>query len=136
MKTKLLAVLSAAVLLLATISLWAQTVKPTQAFMRQKLVYSQGILEGVTLEKYDLILTNVAPLRDMNSTNAFLLLGNPDYMEKMTNFQKAADALNVAARNKDIDSASKAYVSLTEGCIDCHKLFRREQFQYRFKSKQ
>src|SRR5215207_5050849 len=128
MRATLLIVLSAAILLMSSKNDLAQNVKPMQGFMRQKLVYAQGILEGVTLEKFDLVLTNTAPLRNMSLTNAFLLLGNPDYMKRITNFQRSVDALNVAAKNQDLEAATKGYLALTESCVDCHRLFRREQF--------
>ena len=104
-----------------------QTTRPTRAFMRQKIVYAQGLLEGVTLEKFDLVLTNAAPLRDMSHTNAFLLLKNPDYLQRITNFQVSVDALIRAAKEKDLDRTTRAYSGVTESCVNCHKYFRREQ---------
>jgi hypothetical protein len=102
--------------------------KPTQWFMRQKLTYAQGILEGVTLEKFDLVLTNAAPLRDMSMTNAFKRLGNPDYLQRITNFQMSVDALSAAAKQANVERTAKAYTKMTESCIECHRYFRREQF--------
>jgi hypothetical protein len=137
MKAKLLmtaAILGAVLLAPSGLGL-AQVAKPMQGFMRQKLIYSQGVLEGITLEKFDLVLTNAALLRDMSQTNVYLRLGNPDYKEHSTSFQRSVDALKVAAKNKDLDAATKAYVRLTESCVDCHRLFRREQLHRRFEDK-
>src|ERR1041384_3216754 len=41
----------------------------TKNAMRQKLTFAQGILEGLALEKYDLIITNAVQLRDLSQTN-------------------------------------------------------------------
>jgi hypothetical protein len=101
--------------------------RPTQPFMRQKLVYAQGILEGVTLEKYDLVITNAARLRDMSQTNAFLQLGNPGYLERMTNFQLSVDRLKAAATEQSLQRSAEAYSQVTANCIECHRYFRREQ---------
>jgi hypothetical protein len=102
--------------------------KPTQMFMRQKLTYAQGVLEGITLEKYDLVATNAAKLRDMSQTNSFVLLRNPEYLNYKTNFQASVDALSVAARAQDNQKATEAYMKMAQSCVDCHKTFRREQF--------
>ena len=120
----------AAALMLALLSpVIAQNTRPTQGFMRQKLTFAIGLLEGVTLEKFDLILTNAAPLRDMSATNAFYYLRNPDYMQRITNFQVSVDALINAAKAKDLDRAIKAHARVVEGCADCHKYFRRDQMK-------
>lgn len=103
-------------------------VKPTQVFMRQKLTYAQGVLEGITLEKFDLVLTNATKLRDMSLTNAFVLLGNQDYQAYKTNFQTSVDALATAAKEQNNQKATEAYAKMTQSCFDCHKTFRREQF--------
>lgn len=106
----------------------AEVVKPTQVFMRQKLTYAQGVLEGITLDKFDLVLTNATKLRDMTLTNAFVLLGNRDYQGYKANFQTSVDALTAAAKEENHEKATEAYVKMTQSCFECHKTFRREQF--------
>jgi hypothetical protein len=102
--------------------------RPTPEFMRQKLNYSQGILEGLVLEKYDLIATNAASLRNMNVTNAFLSMGNPAYRSYITSFQTNVDSLVRAAENKNLADATEAYAKVVKNCVQCHQDFRREQF--------
>ena len=102
--------------------------RPTPEFMRQKLSYSQGILEGLALEKYDLITTNAALLRNMNVTNAFLMLGNVSYRSYITNFQASVYGLDRAAKNKNLTDATEAYVRVAKNCVQCHQDFRRDQF--------
>jgi hypothetical protein len=105
-----------------------RAIKPTQAAMRLKLTYAQGVLEGITLEKFDLVLTNAARLRDMSQTNVFVLVGNPDYQTSRTNFQASVDALTQAAKEQNSRKATEAYMKMAQSCFDCHKTFRREQF--------
>ena len=105
-----------------------RVVKPTQAAMRLKLTYAQGVLEGITLEKFDLVITNAAKLRDMSQTNVFVLMGNWDYRTCRTNFQASVDALTQAAKEENTQKASEAYLKMAQSCIACHKTFRREQF--------
>jgi hypothetical protein len=123
-----LAGIAAMVLALAIAHGQERKERRTQPFMREKLVYAQGILEGITLEKFDLVITNATRLRDMSMTNAFLRLGNPDYLRCMTNFQSNVDALKAAAKDAQRDRVFEAYVKVTESCVVCHRVFRREQF--------
>jgi hypothetical protein len=105
-----------------------QVIKPTQAAMRLKLTYAQGVLEGITLEKFDLVITNAAKLRDMSQTNAFVRLGNREYQTYRTNFQASVDALTLAAKEQDSQKAAEAYMKMAQNCFNCHKTFRRDQF--------
>src|SRR5215831_1652797 len=82
---------------------------PTRDFMRHKLGYTVGIVEGITLEKYDLVITNAASLRNMNLTNVFLALKNPYYVQNMTNFQANVDALIAAAKERELEKSKAAY---------------------------
>jgi hypothetical protein len=102
--------------------------KETKDLMRQKLNYSQGILEGLTLEKFDLIVTNAALLRNLSVTNVFSMTGNQDYRARSTNFFRSVDSLINAARDQNLERATEAYTHVTRSCVECHKMFRREQF--------
>ncbi len=106
----------------------AQGTHPTREFMRQKLSYTQGIVEGLVTEKYELVATNAAALRNMNLTNAFLALKNPSYLGQTTNFQTRVDELIKAAQAKNLEKSTEAYSQVVDSCVACHKLFRREQF--------
>jgi hypothetical protein len=104
---------------------------PTRPFMRQKLSYSQGILEGITLERYELVVSNAVLLRNMNLTNLFLEMGNPYYRSNITSFQLKVDALLTAAKVKNPDSILEAYSEVVGSCTACHKEFRLEQLHKR-----
>jgi|ERR1051326_7391533 hypothetical protein len=108
---------------------WAQGKHPTRDFMRQKVTYTQGIVEGLVTEKYGMVVTNATALRNMNLTNAFLALKNPSYVDGMTNFQGKVDELIKAANGKDLERSTDAYSQVVNSCVSCHKTFRREQFQ-------
>jgi len=102
--------------------------RTTQEFMRRKLSYADAILQGLTLERFDLVLTNAIKLRNMNMTNAFVKLSNPEYREKVVNFQKSVEALASQAQDRKLDLATTAYSQVIHNCVDCHKTFRHEQF--------
>ena len=120
---------AALMLLLSAAALPAQQERPMRKFMRAKIEYAQGILEGLTLENYHMVITNAVALRSMtpSSTN-FFGLTHVDFLRNTTNFQASVDQLIEAARARNLESATEAYQNITKNCVECHKLFRRAQF--------
>lgn len=106
----------------------SQAEKGAQELMRQKLSYAQGVLEGLTLERFGLVVTNASLLRNMSQTNVFMLTKNQDYLARSTNFLRSVDSLISAARDQNLARATEAYTRVTRSCVECHKFFRREQF--------
>ncbi len=98
-----------------------------QAFMRQKLAASQGLLEGLTLERYPQVQKSALLLRKMSQTNAWSTSGNVMYREQMTNYQANLDALWAAAGEGNLDAASAAYGRVARNCVECHRVVRVDQ---------
>jgi hypothetical protein len=115
----------------AACSLWGAESRPkraeTQTFMRIKLVWSQSILEGLTLERFDTVSQNAIRMRNMTQSNLWFVARQPEYMTHTTNFQKSVDALYLAAVDKKLDAATEAYLGVTRSCVECHRLVRVEQ---------
>jgi hypothetical protein len=131
---KIIGVLVTATTLAFTLVVFAQDqprpkTTRTQGFMRQKLNYSQGILEGIVTEKYDLVITNAILLRNMNLTNAFFALGNRNYRANIVSFQEKVDSLVKAGTGKNREGAAEAYSQMVGSCINCHREFRLDQFR-------
>ena len=98
-----------------------------QTFMRLKMAWSQGVLEGLTLEKFDAVSMNAIRMRDMTRSNLWFAVRQPDYMARTTNFQQSVDALYLAAVDKNLDAATEAYLKVTRSCVECHRLVRADQ---------
>jgi len=109
-------------------SVGASETRPTAVFMRQKLNFTQGILEGLTLEKFDLVATNASMLRDMSITNSFTRLRNPDYEQKLKKFQARVDRLVKAGQEHDLERGFQVYSQVLDSCVACHRQYRRDQF--------
>ena len=107
--------------------LQAQETNLMQAFMRQKLAYSQNIIEGLALERQDMVLTNAAKLMYMTRSNAWMELKTPSYLEQTRKFQDDVTLLGNEARARSNPGMLQAYVKMTSGCIECHQLFRPAQ---------
>ena len=115
-----------AALLLILIGAVAQTRKstPTKEFMREKLAQSQKVLEGITLEDYQLILVHSQKLSAMSPSADWKLFQNPEYLEQSAAFRRYADTLTQAAQERNLDRATVAYLGLTMSCVECHKFVR------------
>lgn len=131
MKTNTLIAGTIGVVALAFVALAAPYEKRSvsRGYMRQKLAYSQGILEGLTLEKFDLVTKNAIRIRGMNLTNYWYWQKNPDYMGHLTNYQRNIDRLLNASTDKDLDKSTRAYQAVVQSCVECHRSFRTEQRQ-------
>jgi len=101
----------------------------TQESMRRKLDFARGVLEGLTLDRLELVVTNAQALRDLTQTNAYTITGNPNYRAATTNFSRHVDRLIDSAKAGNLQRATEAYHDVTRGCIGCHKTFRPEQFR-------
>lgn len=98
--------------------------RAAKEFMRDKLELAQRILEGVTMEDWDLVIAKGTKLGAMTQEADWRLFDNPDYDQQSKLFKQQTDALVQAAKKKDLDRATLAYVRLTMSCVDCHKIVR------------
>jgi cytochrome c556 len=125
MKTKLL--LLVALLAAASLSVALAQSKRNRAakeFMREKLELSQRVLEGLATEDYDLIIAKGRRLSAMSQEADWRVFENPDYEQQSAAFRRHVDSLVKAAKDKNLDAATLAYVRVTMSCVDCHKLVR------------
>ncbi len=126
MKAKWIA-LSVVIVMCATVMVALSQPKrqrPAREFMRAKLELSQKILEGLALEDFDSIATKGRRLAAMTHEADWKQFENPDYEQQSVLFRRQVDALVRAAKDKNLDSATLAYVRATMSCVDCHKLVR------------
>ena len=96
-------------------------------FMRQKLEYSKNVLEGLSLEHYDLIEKNAKALKVLSQAAEWevpMIPNATDYVAMTSEFQRYADELVRCAKQSNIDGATLAYVKLTMSCVQCHKFVR------------
>ena len=126
MKTRIALVAVAIILIGGLTATVAQSKRERAAkeFMRDKLELSQRVLEGIVTEDYDLIIARGTKLSAMTKEADWRLFENPNYEQQSVTFRRQVDSLVKAAKNKDSDAATLAYVRMTMSCVDCHKLVR------------
>lgn len=99
-------------------------VNDVRDFMRVKLEHSKKVLEGLTTDDFDLIAKNAQAMSLLSLDATWQVLQTPEYAQRSADFRRTADALNEAAKKKNLDGAALAYVELTMKCISCHQYVR------------
>jgi cytochrome c556 len=116
-------------LVVALAALWvgrghSETPPSLRDFMRVKLSHSQKVLEGLTTQDFDMIAKNSQAMSLLSLETNWQVLQTAEYLDRSKDFRRTADALTEAAKKKNLDGASLAYVELTMNCINCHKYVR------------
>lgn len=97
---------------------------PTQEIMKQKLMYSQAVLAGIAKEDYDLIAMNASKLVLLSKGTGWYTRQTPEYELFTIEFRRHAESLVKAAKDKNLDAATGAYMQMTVSCVSCHKYMR------------
>jgi len=94
------------------------------ALMQKKLLHSQKILEGLALNDFDNIAKNADDLIDISKATEWRVLKTPRYEIYSADFQRTAERLIKAAKDKNLEAAALSYVELTLNCVKCHQHVR------------
>lgn len=93
-------------------------------FMREKLSASNKVLEGLTVEDYDLIKEGAAKLEKLSNAERWRASKDAMYRHHSVEFRRVVRKLSDAADKEDLDAAALAWVGTTMNCIECHKYVR------------
>ena len=95
-------------------------------WMKQKLKYSQEILNGLALEDYDLIEKSALSMKGLSRIEAFVRQKPEGYRTQLKTFEFSVSELARNAEDKNIDGATLAFTQMTISCVNCHKELRKE----------
>ena len=96
----------------------------TKDVMKFKLYFAQRVLEGITMENFDLIATNAQKLNGLSQATDWRLRQTPEYQKFTADYSRQASALSKAAKDRNVDAATVAYFQLTVSCVNCHRYLR------------
>lgn len=82
------------------------------------------LLAGLVTQDFRGLEGNAAKLVELSRGSGWLARQTPEYALFLTEFQRAAGDLVVAAKAKDVDGANAAYGQMTTSCVACHKYIR------------
>jgi hypothetical protein len=97
---------------------------PVSEFMKAKLKHSQRILAGLALEDFKEIASGAREIIELSQASSWQVFDTEDYLLHSADFRRAAQALEYAAKNRNLDGATLAYVDMTMKCVKCHKYVR------------
>lgn len=95
-------------------------------WMKQKLKYSQEILNGLAQEDYGLIAKNAASMQGLNKIEFFVRQKPEGYRTQLKSFQFSVNELVRSAEDENIDGATLAFTQMTISCVNCHKEVRKQ----------
>lgn len=99
--------------------------QPDDYWMRKKLEYSQTVLQGITMEDFDLVRQAATSMRRLGTIESFARRKDTKaYRAQLAIFEYANDDLITQAEAKDVDAATAAFTQLTLSCVNCHKQLR------------
>ena len=102
----------------------AQTPRLKQ-IMRTKLDHAKNLLEAVVTSNWSQMERESRALQQLTNDPAWMVLKMPEYVLEREAFLKAVDSLNGAAKQRDLDEASKGFVALSSSCVSCHQYLAR-----------
>src|SRR5262245_32857069 len=94
------------------------------AFMQAKLTHSEKTLEGLAKGDYELIARHSQAISLLCEDEMWAVLQTPEYRERSNEFRRNVNSITDAARKKNLEAATLAYVNATLNCVSCHKYVR------------
>ena len=117
----------AAWLLLATLLFAGRTAQAQNRlseFMQAKLTHSEKTLEGLAKGDFELIAKHSQAISLLCEDELWAVLQTPEYLERSNEFRRNVNEITNAARKKNLEGATLAYVNATLNCVSCHKYVR------------
>jgi len=105
----------------------AQADERLAAFMQLKLTHAEKTLEGLTKGDYELIAKHSQAISLLCEDELWSVLQTPEYRERSNEFRRSVNSITTAARKKDLEAATLAYVHATMNCVSCHKYVRENR---------
>ena len=92
--------------------------------MERKLKHAQVMLEGLALKDFDKIEKSADELMQCVKEATWRINDTDKYLMYSNDFIRHIEGLQKAAKKKNIDSATLAYVEMTLTCVKCHEHLR------------
>ena len=99
--------------------------------MREKLDYAQKMLAAVVTNDWVGLETQSREMERLTRDPRWIVLKSPEYARQSSAFIRAIQDLHLAAAQRDLEAAPKAYVAVTLQCVSCHRYLARERLATR-----
>ncbi|MCA9057198.1 MAG: hypothetical protein KDA85_01810 [Planctomycetaceae bacterium] len=95
-----------------------------QKFMRQKLVASNNILEGLVTDELTMVVDGADTLLKMGREEKWRASNDMIYHRYSTEFAQAVKEMKDEAEAQSMDGTSLAWINVTMKCLKCHEWVR------------
>lgn len=120
--------LSVLCLSLLGVAAWSPGQTPaTRQVMREKLQYTQRILEAVMKSDFMLLEQSSEALSRMPEKPGWMVLNTPEYIRYSGAFVNATQELLQSAKDHDLDAAAVHYASMSMTCYQCHRYVKNSR---------
>lgn len=99
-----------------------------EIFMRGKLASNQKIVEGLTTKDFELIHQGALEVKLLVKGQHWFVIDTAEYKRFSQEMEYAADKLQTAAKQKNMDAAALRYFGLTMSCLDCHRYIENRKY--------
>ncbi len=99
--------------------------KPT--VMQRKLTHAQKLLAALAIEDFKEMRTSAEGLKACVMDETWRINDTEKYLLHSDDFLRQTDAMIAAAKKKNADAATLAYVGMTLACVKCHRHLRDER---------
>lgn len=104
----------------------AQT-RRLNAVMRGKLDHSKNVLEAVVTSNWQMLERESRALAAVTQEPAWTVLKMPEYVTQSEGYVRATRDLLDAAKQRDLEAASRGFVALSTSCVSCHQYLARSR---------
>jgi hypothetical protein len=92
--------------------------------MQRKLTHAQGILSGLAQNDFDRIDREAEALIKVREEATWRINETEQYLRHSLAFLESLQQMKKAAKAKNLDGATLAYLDMTRTCVKCHETLR------------
>lgn len=92
--------------------------------MKKKLEHAQKVLEALTLNQLEKAGAEAQNLIQVRKEASFRAIKTPEYELFAEDFERAAEAMVKACKEKNLEAAKLHYLGMTLSCFNCHAYVR------------
>jgi hypothetical protein len=97
------------------------------AVMARKLAHAKDILEGLSIQDFDKLIKSADGLIKCREEVTWRLDQTEDYLFYSNAFLRQCEEIKAAAKKKNVEAATLAYLDMTRTCVKCHEHLRMEK---------
>jgi hypothetical protein len=99
----------------------------TKQVMQQKLAESQQLLAALVTSNWAALNQRSQSLQSLTKAPGWQVLQTPEFRDYTAAFQRATQAVAMAAAQRDQRTALTAYNQLVASCVECHRYVARSR---------